>query len=206
MNERSASGRQLFLRWVRATWAGWVLGVPCIIALALIGEAVGIGGAQVIVGAGMGTGLGLLQGRALGGVLPRSAPWFWSCVGGLAAPFLATDIATAAGWSSRYSLQAAVAAGGLIVGSAQALILRRRFHHVLWWIADRTVGWALAGGTSAIAESVSRSQQLRGVWGALAYLAIVAGGGLILGVVTGLALVGMRRRDVPSVARDDETI
>ena len=29
--------RKIFGQWVRATWAGWLLGVPIIIALALIG-------------------------------------------------------------------------------------------------------------------------------------------------------------------------
>ena len=46
-----------------ATWAGWLLGIPFIIILALMGEAVGIGGSQFLVGAGMGTGTGLLQSR-----------------------------------------------------------------------------------------------------------------------------------------------
>ena len=35
--------------WLRATWLGWILGVPLILVLALAGEAVGIGGAQVLV-------------------------------------------------------------------------------------------------------------------------------------------------------------
>ncbi|MGH7469330.1 MAG: hypothetical protein ACRENP_15365 [Longimicrobiales bacterium] len=68
-------------------------------ALALLGETIGIGGAQVLVGAGMGTGVGLLQMRVMRNVVHRSAPWFWSCVAGLALPFLATDIAKAAGSS-----------------------------------------------------------------------------------------------------------
>ena len=79
--------------WLRATALGWLLGVPLIVALALLGEAVGIGGAQFLVGAGMGAGLGLTQGRVIRTVLPGSAPWFWSCVLGLAVPFAAVDVA-----------------------------------------------------------------------------------------------------------------
>lgn len=181
--------RKIFGQWVRATWAGWALGVPIIIALALIGEVVGIGGVQVLVGAGMGTGIGFMQGRALLGVLDRAAPWFWSCVVGLSAPFLAWDIAKAAGWDFAYSPYLCVTLGGLIVGVWQAFILRSRFHREGWWVAASVVGWTLASGTAMVADTLSRSRSLRGIWGALAYLGIVAGGGLVLGLITGISLV-----------------
>ena len=61
--------RKLFVSWIRNTWFGWLLGIPIIITLALIGEAVHIGGAQVLVGAGMGIG-------GLTSVAPESPhPW-----------------------------------------------------------------------------------------------------------------------------------
>jgi hypothetical protein len=44
MSERNMGDRRVFGQWVCATWVGWLLGVPLIIALALIGETVGIGG------------------------------------------------------------------------------------------------------------------------------------------------------------------
>ncbi len=195
MSERNMSGRRLFVLWVRATWIGWILGVPLIIALALVGEAVGIGGAQVLVGAGIGMGIGFMQGRAIRKVLHQPVPWFWSCVVGLAVPFLATDISKAVGWELAYSLYACVALGGLIVGVWQAIILRPRLHKTGWWVFASVLGWTLAAETAAIADSLSRSQSLRGLWGALAYLAIVAVGGLILGLVTGISLVSIPRRE-----------
>jgi len=193
MSERNISDYRIFVQWVRATWVGWVLGIPLIIALALIGEAIHIGGAQVLVGAGMGIGIGLMQGRAIRGVLGKFAPWFWSCTVGLAVPFLAADIAKAAKWDFAYSLYVSVAFGGLIVGGWQAFLLRSRFHHTGWWIVGSAVGWTLAAGMAAVADSLSRSHSFRGIWGALAYLGIVTGGGLILGLVTGLPLVWLRR-------------
>lgn len=108
---------------------GWVLGIPFIIALALVAEAAGIGGAQVPVGLGMGTGIKLMQARAIRGVGPKDALWFWSCVIGRGVPFLATDIANAAGYTVTYSLYLSVALGGLMVGILQALILRQNLHH-----------------------------------------------------------------------------
>jgi hypothetical protein len=185
---------KVFHQWVRATWAGWVLGVPFVIALALIGEAVGIGGVQVLVGVGMGAGIGLMQGRAIRSVLHRVAPWFWSCVVGLGLPFLAWDIAKAARWDFPYSLYISVALGGLIVGIWQAFLLRSHLHSTGWWVVASVVGWNLAAGTAAIADGLSRSRSLRGLWGALAYLGIIAGGGLILGLVTGITLVWLLRQ------------
>jgi hypothetical protein len=191
----SNNNRQLFVLWARATWIGWVLGVPLIILLALLGEAVGIGGAQVLVGAGMGAGIGLMQGRAIRGVLHRFIPWFWSCVVGLAVPFLATDIIKAMGREFAYSPYAAVALGGLFVGAWQAVILRSHLRKTGWWVVASVLGWTLAAGTAAGADYLSHSQSFRGLLGALTYLGIVAIGGLVLGLVTGIALVWMLRHE-----------
>ena len=142
----------------------------------------------------MGSGVGLMQGRALKSVLYAFAPWFWSCVVGLGAPFLATDIAEAIGWKFAYSLQASVALGGLIAGVWQMLILRSRFHNAGWWILASALGWSLAAGAAAVADA----QPLRGLLGALAYLAIIAAGGLILGSVTGISLMRLLREETPA--------
>ena len=186
--------RKVFYQWVRATWAGWVLGIPFIIALALMGEAVGIGGVQVLVGVGMGAGIGLMQGRAIRSVLHSASPWFWSCVVGLGLPFLTWDIAKAAGWDFPYSLYVSVALGGLIVGVWQTFLLPPHLRNTGWWVAASVVGWNLAAGTAAIADSLFRSRSFRGLWGALAYLGIIAAGGLILGLVTGGSLVWLLRQ------------
>jgi hypothetical protein len=193
MSEGKTIDRRLVLQWVRATWLGWLLGIPIIVALALAGEALGIGGAQVIVGAGMGAGVGLMQGRMMRSILPKWGAWVWSCVVGLAAPFLVTDVAKVSGWNVAYVLFVSVAAGGLIVGGWQAIILRARFRKTLWWVVASALGWTLAAGTSAFADSLSRSHALRGLSGALAYLGVVASGGLVLGLVTGVCLAWMFR-------------
>ena len=184
MNKLDFNSPKLWGQWVRLTWLGWALGVPCIVVFALAGEAVGIGGVQVLVGAGMGAGVGFMQGRALKNILHAFAPWFWSCVAGLGAPFLVLDIANAMGWKIPYALEAYVALGGLIVGVWQWLLLRVRFHNAGWWVLASALGWGLAAGAAALANA----QPLRGIWGALLFLAITAAGGLILGAVTGLAL------------------
>jgi hypothetical protein len=184
----------IFLRWIRATWLGFVLGVPFIAVLALLGEAIGIGGAQGLVGAGLGLGVGFLQARALHGVLDRRGRWIWSSVVGLAVPFLAIDLARLAGWTLPYFLLICIALGGLIAGGWQAAILRTRFQGTAVWILASTGGWALAGALALYADSLSASRALRGGWGALAYLGMISIGGLAVGLVTGVALVSIVRQ------------
>ena len=186
--------RQALTQWVRATWAGWVLGIPLIVALALIGEVLHLGGAQALVGVGMGMGIGLMQARTLRNVLCRVAPWFWSCVVGLGLPFLLVDLAKLAHWNFPYSLYICVALGGLIAGVWQAFLLRPHCQNAGWWVAASVAGWNLAAGMAAIADNLFRSHSIRGIWGALAYLGIIAAGGLILGLVTGISLVWMLRQ------------
>lgn len=181
-------------RWVRATWGGWLLGVPFIVVFALAGELVGIGGAQWLVGAGMGAGLGLMQARALRGVIQRPSAWFWSCVGGLTAPFLAIDLANLAGHPFSWPVYPAVVAAGLVVGGWQARILRQRFEGSWIWVAASVAGWTLAGGAVALADLLPLGRSLRGLPGAFAFLGTVAVGGLLLGLVTGIALARITGR------------
>ncbi len=187
----TASDSRLLGPWIRATGAGWALGVPFVILLALAGESLRIGPLQFPVGLGMGLGVGFMQGRIVRTLLGAAAPWRWSCALGLALPFLAADLAQQAGRPLPYSLYLAVALGGLTVGIWQARLLRRRFSRAGWWVAASVVGWSLAAGLGAVADGLPRSHAVRGIWGALAYLGIVAAGGLLLGVVTGLVLSWM---------------
>jgi hypothetical protein len=191
MSSHKILDRNLLLRWVRATWAGWLLGIPFIIILALIGEAVGIGGSQFLVGAGMGTGTGLLQSRVLRGVTQNALPWFWSSAVGLGIPFLVADISNVAGWGIEYSLSMFVAFGGVMAGAWQAFILRSHFRKAWLWVVASVLGWTLAALGAHLSQHISRSNSLRGILGALIYLSIVAAGGLILGSITGVCLAWM---------------
>ena len=186
--------RKIIGSWIRATWLGWILGIPIVIALALIGEAIHIGGAQFLVGAGMGTGVGLIQSRVIRRILDRGALWICSCIVGLAVPFLLTDLSKFVGWNLPYSLPLAITLGGLIIGGWQALILRSRVRQTGWWLVASALGWTLAAGTAALADS-SRLRAIRGIWGALAYLGMIAAGGLVLGIVQGFGLAWLLRNE-----------
>ena len=188
--------------WLRATWLGWVLCIPLVVLLALVAEAVGIGGAQALVGLGMGAGVGVLQARAIRAVLGRAGPWIWSSSLGLALPFASSDLSAAAGLNVEYSLHWCVAIGGLIVGCWQALLLRPRLAGTRWWIAGSVVGWALAAATAALADMLRWARALRGIEGALVYLGLVAAGGLVLGIVTGIVMSRLTALDRVVLVRE----
>jgi hypothetical protein len=187
MNRRNVRA-EVMVRWIRLTWAGWLLGIPCIVVLALIGEVVGLGGAQFLVGAGMGAGVGLTQAFMIRKMTGEAATWVLASMFGLALPFIATDLSSVLGWSLPYILEINIAVGGFLVGLAQSLLLRSQFAGTWKWIVMSTIGWGLGGATSAVADKMLRAHAVRGLTGALAYLGIIAGGGLILGVATSISL------------------
>lgn len=178
--------------WTRATLLGWILGVPCVAAIALLGEVVGIGGAQALVGAGMGVGMGWTQARMLRSFGIPAAPWMLACVIGFGLPFLGWDIAKALGSTWTYSLFVLVSVGGLVTGALQAFVLRRNVAAV-WWLLASAVGWGLAGLLVTQADSIPKGHAVRGLAGAGLYLALVASGGLAIGLVTGAVLASRWR-------------
>lgn len=181
--------------WLRATWTGWLLGVPAIIGLALIGEALGIGASQGLVGAGMGLAVGGMQSRVLGAMVPKRGGWILATTVGLALPFLVHDISRLLGRELPYSLPVMVALGGLVAGAGQALLLRPRYRRALAWVAASIVGWSLAAGTTAIADTMFQARSIRGIGGALAYLGVILAGGLVLALATGPCLTWIGREE-----------
>ena len=171
-----------------------MLGVPCIAVLALIGEAAGIGGSQVLVGAGMGLGVGLMQTRALKDLLPRPRAWLLPSVLGLALPFGVFDALKLMGRELPFSLFLSVAVGGVIVGVWQAALLRPKTGPAPAWIAASALGWSLAALAAQASDWLTRTRRIPGLTGALIYLATVAVGGLVLGLVTGPVIVRLRSK------------
>ena len=195
MEEFNISLRSHFSSWVRATTLGWASGVPAIVLFAVVAESLGQHSLHTPVGAGMGLAVGFFQSRAIRRWNLRAWPWFWSCLLGLTAPFLAADLLRLAGVDIPYSLYLSVVVAGLIVGVSQALLLRPRFTPAAAWVAATVLGWSLASGSVALADRLVRFKTLRGIPGALAYLGLVASGGLVLAVITGLVLVWRPRSE-----------
>ena len=91
--------------------------------------------------------------------------------------------------------------GGLIVGIWQAVLLWPHVRNARLWVVASLVGWSLAALTISAADVLQRSQSLRGLWGALAFLGVIGAGGVVLGLVTGTAFArfappGADRRQV----------
>lgn len=180
--------------WVRSTSLGWALGLILVIVLVLGSEMIGLGSAQTPVGLGVGAGVGLLQSRALGSLLPNARLWMFASVAGHLVPFLAYDLAQAAGFRVPFSLYICVALSGVVTGVLQARLLQPWLTQVWWWLPAAIVGWTVAAGSAALADQGPRALSLRGLPGAAVYLALALSGGPILGLITGLVLVRLPRR------------
>ena len=134
MNSESAqSNRRLFTRWVRATFLGWLLGFVVVIVLALAWDMIG-GGAQFMVGVGMGAGVGYMQSRVVGEWADSPRRWLWASIIGMGAPFVLWDLSVLVGFEFVFSLPLSVLMGGLLVGILQWSLLRPH--------SDRAVGFS----------------------------------------------------------------
>lgn len=181
-------GSDVFSRWLKATTLGWLLGFVLVVILAIAWDQVG-GGAQFMVGIGMGAGVGFTQARIVEEWMGRPSRWIWSTTVGMGLPFLLWDLGVGLGADAVFSLPLCVLAGSLFVGVLQGRLLRVGFHRTTWWIPASIVGWGLPVAAMAVGDSGVLS-------GAGAIVSVVAMflGGAVLGVVTGKTLVSMPRR------------
>ena len=174
--------------WVRITFLGWLLGIVLVIAIALVSEMVGIRASQIPVGLGMGLGVGLAQERALRPLLGDSHAWRWTTALGLALPFFIVDLSRLLGMPVPYSLYVAIAIAGVTAGAGQAYVLRPHPISAPLWILTSALGWTAGSLMVAAADSLGNIPGLRGLGGALLYLALVAMGGVFVGLATSLPL------------------
>lgn len=176
-----------FRRWVRATFVGWLIGFVLVIVLALAWDMIG-GGAQFMVGIGLGAGVGYMQSRVIGEWIDSVRPWLWASIIGMGMPFVLWDIGAAIGIESLFSLPRCVLVGGLLVGLLQRRLLSVQWDRANWWVPASVVGWSLPAGILALGDLVG------GGWGGLALGTAMLLGGAVLGAVTGGTLIWMRLR------------
>jgi hypothetical protein len=191
--EHSQADRQFFTRWVRGTFAGWLLGFVFIILAAIAGDLIGMGQgeSQFIVGIGMGAGVGYAQGRMARQWFGATRRWAWATVIGMGVPFVASDFVGAVWGEFSFWLPLTVVTGGLLVGLLQRRILCSHSDRAHWWVPACVAGWTLAAGTAAV-SGVLPSGPSAG-WFAILNVGVILLGGVVLGVVTGGALVWMLR-------------
>jgi hypothetical protein len=99
---------------------GWLVGFSCIIILALVSPAVGVGDSQFFVGTGMATGVGFMQNRMLHVSLGWNWNWMWTTIVGMTLSFVIFDFGPSIlEMIPPFNLQMSIAVGGLFVGILQ---------------------------------------------------------------------------------------
>jgi len=184
-NEERPLGKRFSRRWVGANVVGWLLGFVLVVVLAEAWEFIG-GGAQFMVGAGMGAGVGVLQGRVIGPWVTSSRQWFLASTIGMGAPFLLWDVGVGLGMNWPLSLWVCVLSGSMLVGLLQQRLFRPYRPRVRWWVAACVIGWMIPEGVIVLSDL----GLLPGRWEYLS-VAVIFFGGTILGAVTGVALPWM---------------
>lgn len=175
-------------RWIAHTLVGWILGVPLLLGLSVLFEAVGIDHANAPVGLGMGAAIGLLQARALRTAGVRAQAWWVATLAGVALPFLIADLARRLGYPLPDLVYPFAAVGGLLASLLQLRAWPALRPRGAGWVVASTFGWLLACGSVALADLLSHRLHFIGLGGALAYLGIAGSGGLPLGIATAAIL------------------
>ncbi len=181
---------------------GWMLGLLWALATT-IGSVAGFGAGKVLQNAiwqGLpgdwvccmvfaGTSIGLLQALVLRRDISGAGWWVLASTVGL-------PLGLALGGALGSALQSPSVQPMLVapsIGAAQWLVLRRRFSRAGWWILASMLGW---GSGAAIAEALSR------VVGGSKILFLSGALGLVVGVVTGGALVWLLRAPIVVTPKD----
>lgn len=164
--------RPLIIRWILASFLGWFLGFIIVVLLAVSLEAITGGGAQFMVGLGMGAGVGYMQARVLREKLTNMMAWFWTSTIGMGLPFILWDISTFTGSGLPFSMPLCVAVGSLIVGILQWRLLQPLSPKAWWWIPGCFAGWTLTAGLTD-----------------LLVIIIIFFGGAVMGAISGAVLV-----------------
>jgi len=180
-------GQHFFKRWVLATFGGWLLGVVVTILLAAISEGVHLGN-QFAVGIGMGWGVGFAQWRIARKWFGATSLWMWATVVAMGMPFVLTDvIAKQSFGNERIFLFLNVALGALLLGLFEWLILRTQSKRAHLCIFMNIVGWMLP----AVGISLMPSGHPESFLAIIFNISVVAFGGVVLGIVSGVFIVWM---------------
>lgn len=190
-------------------WWRWVL-------LTIVGLAVGfLAGfvlghlllGNVMVGVGIGAGAGFFQWLLLRRHIPRSAWWIPAGVIGLSIPlglygiaWLIWKVPFELGWSiGGLAWAAAFLVGGALMGWLQLPVLRRRVARPGSWVVYSAIGWCLSLFPFAIRPDMTGDLSIPLLILRNAMMA-PALGGVILGAITGTALVRLLWRPSASAA------
>ena len=205
-------GWNFWLRWVFLSTLGCLVGLfmgfvfgsiisENIIGIGVLGHILG----YFMLGVGLGSVVGLMQWFILRELVSAAGWWVLASTAGFAVAMgggygaavvafgysegldeLGGGFAALLGWT------VVVALGGAVTGLLQWLVLREQFSRAGWWVLASSVGWGLS---MAVAQAILLDNKWADSLGG--GLALMVGGGALLGAITGGALVWLLRQPVP---------
>jgi len=185
--EPTPKAKSFFVLWVVANSVGWILGVIVVVMLASVQEAIHVGN-LVYVGAGMGWTVGLAQWLVARKWFGATSRWMWTSTIGITAPFLFADLFRIAGELSSFVGPILAAAGGLLAGWLQRSCLRFRSPKADRWVIVSAVAWMCP---ALLIEFVAVPRHPDTALESVRNIGSFALGGVVLGVITGLALTSL---------------
>lgn len=195
---RTSDAWSFWLRWVGATVLGYVVGwtLGFILGHVLLGN--------VMLGVGVGAGVGFMQWSLIRGLFERPGWWIAYTTVGLAVA-VAVHAVVAMIWDYPFDLgwpDGALAwvrtfiLGGALIGFLQVRTLRPSVGGIRLWVLASAIGWGLSVvGLAILPEMRLGGRIFAAILRNLVMPATVAG--ILLGAVTGGALVWLLRRATP---------
>lgn len=177
------------IKWIKATALGWLLGITLVLLLAMAFEGVGIHNMQFFIGIGMGTGVGLMQWRALRKTIPVNKSWIYAAVAGMSIPFLLFDLVQIfAGikLGANYILYS-VSIAALLTGTFQYLILKKFTAAANLWIPSNIIGW-IAATLTFLSINYTKQVFSNNLVIFLVNIAVMLAGGFVFGFITWMFL------------------
>ena len=196
---QSTTEKRFFTSWVVASSAGWFGGVIVILMLDVLQDLFRVGNG-VYIGVGMGWSIGFAQWRIARKWFGATSRWMWASTVGMTIPFLVADLVGAQWDGDRlYLIPALGAAGGLLAGLLQKSSLRSHSGRTNWWVAASGAAWMCP---ALLIQLIIFPGHPRTPLEAVRNTGSILLGGVVLGVVTGSALVWLltpdtRRPDPP---------
>jgi hypothetical protein len=194
--------KRFFTRWVVASSAGWVCGVIVVLVLAELQDLFHVGNG-VYIGVGMGWSIGFAQWRIARKWFGATSQWMWASTFGVTVPFLLADLVGTQWNRDRwYLIPALAAAAGLLAGLLQRSSLRSHSGKTNWWVAASGAAWMCP---ALLIQLIIVPYRPRTPLETVRNTGSILLGGVVLGVVTGSALVwlltpGTRHRS-PTIDR-----
>ena len=180
---RTLVGRRAFVIWVGANAAGWLLGVVVVLVLSTLEELTHFGN-MTYVGLGMGGSVGFAQWLIARKWFGATARWMWATAIGMTLPFLLVDLMRVRDLNS-FLLSALAAIGGLLAGWMQRNSLQSLSSKANRWVIVSGVAWMCP---ALLVELVIVPGHPKTILDSVRNIGSIGFGGVVLGVITGLAL------------------